>query len=114
MGNFMEILGVLLAGAGLFLFGWLLLGRLVSPAGAASPVFAVLSAAGDGETLEHDVRALLWLRDSDLARITMVSVDCGLNEMGRAAAQLLARREAGVMLCPADRLEELVHPMAGA
>ena len=67
MRYFVETLGVLLAGAGLFIFGWLLLGRLLAPIGTKGPIVAVLPAVGDGQTLEHDLRGLLWLRQSGMA-----------------------------------------------
>lgn len=108
MRYFLEVLGILLAGAGLFMLGWLGLGRLLSPSGARTPVWAVLPASGDGDALERDVRSLLWLRESGMARLVVVIADCGLSESGRAAAALLTRREADVLLCPAAQVGELV------
>lgn len=109
MRYFVETLGVLLAGAGLFIFGWLLLGRLLAPIGAKGPIWAVLPASGAGEGLEHDLRGLLWLRTSGMACLRVVIADCGLSAEGRALAQLLARREEDVAFCPADKIAELVH-----
>lgn len=113
MRYFVETLGVLLAGAGLFIFGWLLLGRLLAPIGTKGPIWAVLPAAGGGEGLEHDLRGLLWLRASGMACLRVVIADCGLNDEGRALAQLLSRQE-DVAVCPAEQVGELVHPPAGA
>ncbi len=108
MRYFVEALGILLAGAGLFILGWLLLGRLLTPVGSKGPIFAVLPAAGRGDGLEHDLRGLLWLRGSEVARLRVVIADCGLNEEGRALAQALSRREADVTFCPAEQVGEVL------
>ena len=112
MRYFIETLGVLLAGAGLFIFGWLLLGRLLAPIGTKGPIWAVLPASGDGQNLEHDLRGLLWLRQSGMACLRVVIADCGLNDQGRKLAALLSRREEDVTVCPADRVSELIHSRA--
>lgn len=112
MRYFLEVLGILLAGAGLFMLGWLGLGRLLSPCGARTAVWAVLPASGEGDPLERDVRSLLWLRENGMARLTVVIADCGLSESGRSAAALLTRREADVLLCPVEQVGELLS--AGA
>lgn len=108
MQNFIETLAALLTGAGLFLLGWMLAGRLLTPVGADGPAFAVLPASGDGARLERDVKGLLWLQGSGLTRLTVVIADCGLNEEGRAIALLLQRREPGVVLCSPGQLEQLM------
>lgn len=113
MRYFVETLGVLLAGAGLFIFGWLLLGRLLAPIGTKGPVWAVLPAAGDGEGLEHDLRGLLWLRSSGMACLRVVIADCGLSDRGRELARLLARREEDVSVCPAAEVGNLIGPQNG-
>ena len=91
---------VILAAAGLLSLGWLLFGRLVRPAGGAGQVYAVVPAAGDGAGLEQTVKGLLWLRDGELARFTVVIADDGLDETGRAVAAALLAGSRGVVLCP--------------
>lgn len=108
MRYFVEVLAILLAGGGVFLLGWRLVGRLLTPVGVKTPIFAVLPASGDGENLEFDVRGLLWMRGGGLARFTVVIADCGLSGAGRTAASLLAQREPNVVLCPAERVGEVV------
>lgn len=108
MRYFVETLGVLLAGAGLFIFGWLLLGRLLAPIGTKGPIVAVLPASGDGEGLEHDLRGLLWLRGSGMACLRVVIADCGLSAAGRELAGLLSRREEDVTFCPAAEVGGLL------
>lgn len=109
MRYFLDMLGVMLVLAGLFLLGRLLLGWLLAPVGTKAAVLTVLFADGDGETLEHDVRGLLWLRGSGLARLRVVIADCGLNERGRGAALLLTQRWEDVTLCPAAEVGALVR-----
>ena len=80
MNAIWQVLLALLAAAGLLSLGWLLFGRLVRPAGGAGQVYAVVPAAGDGAGLEQTVKGLLWLRDGELARFTVVIADDGLEE----------------------------------
>lgn len=110
MRYFVETLGVLLAGAGLFIFGWLLLGRLLAPIGTKGPIVAVLPAAGDGQTLEHDLRGLLWLRQSGMACLRVVIADCGLSGEGRELAGMLSRREEDIIFCPAAEVANFIGP----
>ena len=102
-GIWQEVLA-LLAAAGLLALGWALFGKLLAPAGADGPVYAVVPAAGDGGGLEQAVKGLLWLRGGDLARFTIVIADSGLDPAGRARAAALLARDRGIVLCPADRL----------
>ena len=113
MRYFIETLGVLLAGAGLFIFGWLLLGRLLAPIGTKGPIWAVLPASGDGQNLEHDLRGLLWLRQSGMAGLRVVIADCGLSGEGRELASLLSRREEDVAFRPAAEVADLIGPQNG-
>lgn len=113
MRYFIETLGVLLAGAGLFIFGWLLFGRLLAPIGTKGPIWAVLPASGDGEGLEHDLRGLLWLRQSGMACLRVVIADCGLTGEGRELAGLLSRREEDIAFCPAAEVADLIGPQNG-
>ena len=100
----LEIVLSLLAVLGLLALGWMLFGRLLAPRSYYAPVFAVIPARGDGESLEQTVKSLLWLRSGDLERYTVVIADAGLSSDGAAVAQRLAQREPGILLC---RLGEL-------
>ena len=70
METVLQALGAMLAAAGLLALAWFCFGKLLLPVSGegGGPVYAVLPAAGEGETLEHDVRALCWLRGSEAAR----------------------------------------------
>lgn len=106
MNTLFEMLLALLAAAGLLALGWLLFGRLLAPVGGGGggPVFAVVPARGDAETLEHDVAGLLWLRGGELARFTVVIADVGLTPAGRAVAATLLSGGRGVVICPMAEL----------
>lgn len=108
METVLQALGAMLAAVGLLALAWLCFGKLLLPVSGegGGPVYAVLPAAGEGETLEHDVRALCWLRGSEAARFTIVIADGGLSEQGRAAALALMRQRGGMVLCPLERLGE--------
>ena len=111
MNTLLITLLALLACAGLLALGWLIFGRLLTPVGGGGggPVFAVVPASGDAETLEHDVAGLLWLRGGDLARFTVVIADAGLSPAGRAVASALLSRGQGVVVCPIDQLREYIN-----
>ena len=112
MTVWLEVAVALLAAAGLMGLGWILFGRLLTPVGGPNggPVYAVVPAAGDGETLEYDVNGLLWLRGGELARFTIVIADQGLSDAGRAVAAALLARSTGLVVCPAERLAEYISP----
>lgn len=105
-----DVVFALLAAAGLLALGWLLFGRILTPVGGGDggAVYAVVPAAGDGATLEHDVTGLLWLRGGDLARFTVVIADSGLDDAGRAVAAALLAQNTGLALCPLDRLGDYI------
>ena len=104
-----EIIVAFLAAGGLLMLCWLLFGRLLTPV-TGERVWAVVRTCGEAEGLEHDVAGLLWLRKSGMAGFTIVIVDEGLNESGRAVASALLDREVGIRLCPAGALEENIGP----
>ena len=109
----MELLLALLAALGAVSLAWLCLGRLLAPVGAER-VFAVLPVRGDGEQLEYDLAGLRWLRRCGLARFTVVVADDGLTGEGRAAAELLVRRDARALLCPAEDLAAYIETWSRA
>lgn len=104
-----EIIVAFLAAGGLLMLCWILFGRLLTPV-AGERVWAVVRTRGGADGLEHDVAGLLWLRKSGMAGFTIVIVDEGLDESGRAVAAALLDREVGVRLCLAGALEENIGP----
>ena len=63
---------------------------------------------GGGETLERDLRALMWLRGLGLLCCTVAIVDSGLTPQGRELSLRLASRWPDVVLWPASSLGDLV------
>ena len=97
----------LFAALGLVTLAWLAFGHLLLPREVMDGgLYAVLPARGDAETLEQDLRRLLWLRDSGTPRIPIVIADGGLSPQGRRIAQALLSRYSGTVLCPLDQLSE--------
>lgn len=86
---------------------WWLLGRLLRPIPRGC-VRVVLSGRGRGADLEQSVRSLMWLRGLGLLNCPILIADLGLNREGREIALRLAVRWPGVVLWPADRLEEYI------
>lgn len=88
MGMFVafSILGVL-AAFGLLALCWLLLGRMLLPIPLALTVS--LTGCGDGESLEHGVKALHWLRRTGLWRGEILIIDGGMSPQGLEVARRL-------------------------
>jgi len=98
----LEIILSLLAVIGLLGLGWLLFGRLLTPAG--DHCVSVIPGTGNGEGLEQTVTGLMWLRGGGLLAGEVVIADCGLSAEGRAIAQALLLRESSLGMCPAEEL----------
>jgi len=110
MSAAVEIVLAFLAAIGFLGLGWLLLGRLLIPAEGVSGI-AVVPGKGDGETLEQTVMGFLWLRGGGLFHGTVVIVDYGLSQAGRAVASALALREPNILVCPAGQLGEMLQTL---
>lgn len=108
MNGFLEILGVLLAAAGVLALGWFWFGRLVTPL-PAGRAHAVVSACGSGGDLERTVRGLLWMQSSGASCGGIVIADLGLDAEGRAIAQRIAEEHIDVLLCAPGDLEALLR-----
>lgn len=104
-----EIILATLTVIGLLSLGWSLFGRLLTPVGPG-PVYAVVPASGRGEGLEQTVKGLLWLRSGELAGMTVVVADAGLDEEGLRLAQALCRQLEQVRLCRAAELPQMIAP----
>lgn len=104
MRSIVEVILALLAVVGLFSLGWLVMGRLLTPAGDGETV-SLVAGRGDGENLEQSVRGLLWLRGGGLLAGDILIVDCGLTPAGRAVAAALCLREPGIGICPLSQLQ---------
>ena len=88
-----------LAAVGLATLIYLVISLLQHPKlGLYAPAEAVVRAEGGAEGLEHTVRELLACRYERRCFFGVVILDCGMNEEGRAVAQLLERENFAVEL----------------
>lgn len=69
---------------------------------------ALISARGDGNDLEAQVRALVLLRGKHGVVSEILLVDCGLSEEGKALCRLLARQYRRVALITMDDIAKYV------
>lgn len=105
----LETVFALLATLGLAFLLWLFAARrLLMPDDEYGRAVAVVRGEGSGEGLEQRVRELLWLRNWSLFQSNIVIVDCGLNEQGRALAQLLCANTDDILLCSIEKLSQLI------
>jgi hypothetical protein len=102
----MEAILALLAVFGLLSLGWLWLGKLLTPARPAesAPLYAVLRAEGDGETLEQGVERLRWLSESHRNLERVILADAGLTQEGLRLAEQLVRKHPELVLCPVEEV----------
>ena len=103
-----DVVLALLAGLGLLLPVWLAVGRLLRPA-PGDRVWIIIPGRGDGETLERELRGLIWLRERGLLCCPLAVADQGLSREGRELALRLVRRWPDVVLWPAKHLDELLE-----
>lgn len=103
-----EGLLTLLSALGLALLGGLLFARLLHPF-PSSGFWVLLPGRGAGESLERDLRSLMWLRELGLMRCGVAVVDCGMSEEGLEVARRLARRWPDTVLCPEKEVRELLR-----
>lgn len=91
----MTVVGVM----ALALAGWWFFGRMLRPIPGPG-VRAVIWAEGDGTSLEHSVRSLMWLRGLGLLYCPVVIMDRGLDSRGLEVARRLDARWPAVVLGP--------------
>lgn len=72
-------------------------------------VLALISARGDGDSVEQQIRSLDLLRRERGLIGPVLLVDCGLTEEGRRLCELLARRDRRVRLCQKDQIGEFLQ-----
>lgn len=108
MHTVVEVVVAFFAAGGLLALAWLLYGKLLAPT-VGERIFAVVTAKGAGEQLEHEVSGLLWLRGGGMGKFFIIIVDDGLDQDGLGIAAALLKRESGIFFCPAGRLETCIR-----
>ncbi len=105
MGFILEVWSAALCVLGLTGLLWCLLGRLLRPLPCGS-AYILLPGRGEGDHLEHTVRAFIWLRSLGMIQSPILIADLGLSLRGRELALRLCARWPGVLLWPVDDLME--------
>ena len=108
MGTFWDILLAVICICGLAFVGWWLFGLLLRPL-PGHGAYLVLPGRDEGEGLEQQVRACIWLRGLGLLSCPVVIADAGLTPQGWELALRLTARWPGVVLWPASELGDLLH-----
>lgn len=85
------ILAVLCAFGVLFLC-WMIIGAFILPVGSAETLRVCVLASGNGESVEHTLKGLDWLRRAGILRAGVDVIDAGLNGAGRAQVTWLCER----------------------
>ena len=104
----LEILMALLAAMGAVSVGWLLFAHWLLPAGGGEENVTVVPGRGDGVRLDRTIQSLLFLRRNGLYRGSIVILDDGLDEQGRAMARLLCANGVGLLLCSREELARMI------
>ena len=71
-------------------------------------IVALVTAQGDGEQMEQQVRTLRRIRQEQRLFGSILLVDCGLNEEGKKISRLLERQDRWVTLCTADEISRYI------
>ena len=104
MGYMLESAAAVVCVLGLTGALWWLLGRMLRPVPRRS-AFVLLRGRGDGTDLEQTVRGFMWLRGLGLLHAPILIADLGLDPRGREIALRLCARWPGVVLWPAEDLD---------
>lgn len=97
-----ALLTVAVVVIGGLIFAWLLL-----PLQPGS-VYSVLPGRGDGDGLEAQCRAYLFLYHLGVFRQDLLIVDLGLDAEGRDLASRLAALDPSIRICTPAQLEEII------
>ena len=106
----LEMIFILLASVGLASILWVILAPRMFPASEGKDLFAVVRGRGRGDELEQDVRDLLWLHHRGHWQGTILVVDCGMDEEGKALARLLCANNGEIQFCePEEAIQLIFH-----
>ena len=98
----------LLAAIGLASLVWMAVRALFFRTPNTKGVVALICARGNGDELEHQVRALSLLRRESGAIGAILLADCGLSEEGVRICRLLERTDRRIILCRIGEIEKYI------
>lgn len=107
MGLITDVLLTAACVLGLSFLVWWLFGRLLRPF-PEQGVRVLIPGRGEGENLEQAVRAFIWLRGLGMLSCPIVIADVDLTPQGWELALQLTVRWPGVIVWPADHLDEYI------
>ena len=108
MNTVLEAIIIFFCLAGFFCFACVAFGRLLLPE-TGRGTWVIIWADGAAEELEQRVRSLMWLQSWGLLRCSVLLVDAGLEEAGRAVAARLAGRWPALTLCTRREVERRIR-----
>lgn len=82
------------------------------PKERGADVFMVLAARGRTDALQQTINGLNWLSESGKMDARIVIADCGLDDYSKALAELLARDNERIAVCPPGELPRLLEERA--
>ena len=103
-----DCLMAFFAATGFLTLLWLAFGRLLTPPQGTSPAVVLLPAQGDGDELDLAISHLNWLQGGRITRFSIVLVDLGLTEQGRARVLALMEREPTLRFRSPEGLPQLM------
>ena len=109
MSLVLDCLMAFFAAMGFLALLWLAFGRLLTPPPGTAATLVLLPARGDGEELDLAVSHLIWLQGGRMTRFSIVLVDLGLTEQGRARVLTLMERDPTLRCCLPEALPELME-----
>ena len=98
----------LLACIGLASVFWAVIRTIFFPLAPQRQVTVLISARGDGEDLEAQIRTLTLAQRGKSLVGEILLVDCGLTDEGQKLCRLMARQYHRVSFCNADDIQKYV------
>ena len=88
---------------------WAVQNALLLPVkcGKNTKLWMLIDVRGDGAALEQTVKGLSWLNYNGKTKMQLVILDSGLDEEGRKAAALAARKESTIV-CTAEQIIDVL------
>lgn len=92
----------------LLIFGWCAAAYCLLPM-QGKQIYMIVSAAGDGGSLEQQCRAYLLLRRFGFLRRPLLLIDAGMTGQGRVLAEKLTELDESILLCSPEELQHILQ-----